>query len=114
LKWKLSEWRTNAVFSVQFAIKEGSAPDEVRSSERNGRLKYSVRLLALASTTVCAIFLLYNVLKLFVGYNYKHHRFAPGIVSLRDFLITALLAVGCLCAAILYRKLARSTEPVLK
>jgi hypothetical protein len=43
------------------------------------RLKYSLRLLALASTTVCAIFLLDHVLNLFFGYNYKYHRFAPGL-----------------------------------
>jgi hypothetical protein len=73
-------------------------------------LKYSLRLLALGSSTGCAIFLLYNVLKLIFGYNYKYHRFAPGLVSPRDFLNTALLAVGFLCSAVLYRTLARSTE----
>jgi hypothetical protein len=66
--------------------------------------------LALGSSTGCAIFLLYNVLKLIFGYNYKYHRFAPGLVSPRDFLNTALLAVGFLCSAVLYRTLARSTE----
>ena len=87
---------------------------QIGSSERNGRLKYSLRLLALASTTGCAIFLLYNLLKLIFGYNYRHHRFAPGLVSSRDFLNTALLTFGFLGSAFLYRKLVRRTEPVLK
>jgi hypothetical protein len=82
--------------------------------ERNRKVKYFLRLLALASTTACAIFLLGHVLTLLFGYNYKYHRFAPGLVKPRDFLDTGLLAVGFLCSAILYRKLAPSAESVSK
>jgi hypothetical protein len=84
------------------------------NEEQNLSVKYSLRLLALASTTVCAIFLLGHVLKLFFGYNYKYHRFAPGLVKPSDFIATGLLGVGFLCSVILYRKLARNPESASK
>jgi len=71
-------------------------------------MRYSLRLLSLASTTVCALFLFDHVLNLFFGYNYKYHRFAPALVKPSDFIVTGLLGVGFLCSAILYRKLARN------
>jgi hypothetical protein len=81
-------------------------------SETELQMKHCVRLLALASTTVCGIFFLAYMLLLLVGYNYKYHRFAPGIVQRSDFTATSLLGIGFLCSGILYRVLARKVKPI--
>jgi hypothetical protein len=77
-------------------------------------VKYSLRLLALASATVCGIFFLGHVLLLLAAYNYSHHRFAPALVKPSDFSDTILLGVGFLCSGILYRVVARSMRPISK
>lgn len=78
-------------------------------AEGGEQRKCFLRLLALASTTVCGIFFLSHLLNLLFGYNYAHHRFAPGPVGPRDFTETLLLGVGLLCSGILYRVLPRKT-----
>jgi hypothetical protein len=77
-------------------------------------VKYSLRLLALASTTVCGIFFLGHVLGLLAAYNYRHHRFAPALVKPSDFTNTILLGIAFLCSGILYRVLARNIRPISK
>jgi hypothetical protein len=76
------------------------------------QMKHFSRLLALASTTVCGIFFLAYILLLLVGYNYKYHRFAPGIVQRSDLAAAILLGIGFLCSGILYRALARKVKPI--
>jgi hypothetical protein len=76
-------------------------------------MKYSLRLLALASTTVCGVFFLGNVINLLFAYNYTHHRFAPALAKTGDFTETILLGAGFLCSVIpLYRMAVRNMGPV--
>jgi hypothetical protein len=73
-------------------------------------VKYSLRVLALVSTTLCGLFFLGEVIKLLSAYNYTHHRFAPALVKPTDFTDTVLLGTGFLCSVILYRIVVRSME----
>lgn len=77
-------------------------------------MKYPLRLLALASATVCGIFFLGKVIKLLFAYNYTHHRFAPALAKTSDFIGSVLLGVGFLCSMILYRIVARNMGPTSK
>lgn len=75
-------------------------------------MKYSFRLLALVSSTLCGIFFFGNLINLLFAYNYTHRRFAPALVQRSDFTNTLLLGVGFLCSVILYRILVRSMESI--
>ena len=76
--------------------------------------KYPLRLLALASTTVCGIFFLGKVINLLFAYNYTHHRFAPALAKTSDFIEAVLLGIGFLCSMFLYRIVARNMGPTSK
>jgi hypothetical protein len=73
-------------------------------------MKYSLQLLALASSTLCGLFFLGKIFKLLLAYNFAYHRFAPALVNPNDFTVTLLLSIGFLCSAILYRIVARSNN----
>jgi UDP-N-acetylmuramyl pentapeptide phosphotransferase/UDP-N-acetylglucosamine-1-phosphate transferase len=69
-------------------------------------MKWTLRLLALASTTVCGIFFLTFICLLPRNYNFEHHRFLPGVT--KDFPIVIGVGLGFLCSGILYLYLVRN------
>ena len=75
-------------------------------------MKYSFRLLALVSSTLCGMFFLGNLVNLLFAFNYTHRRFAPALVRRSDFTNTLLLGAGFLCSVILYRILAHRMESI--
>jgi hypothetical protein len=75
-------------------------------------MKYSLRLLALVSSTLCGLFFLDKIINLLFDYNYTHHRFAPALVKPSDLTDTLLLGAGFLCSVILYRIFGRNLARV--
>ena len=69
-------------------------------------MKWTLRLSALASTTVCGIFFLAFVCLLPRNYNFEHHRFLPS--AAKDFPIVIAVGLGFLCSGILYLYLVRN------
>jgi hypothetical protein len=72
-------------------------------------MKWTLRLLALASTTVCGMFVLTFVCLLPRNYNFEHHRFLPFVTKYFPIVIGA--CVGFLCSGILYLYLVRKMRP---
>jgi len=68
-------------------------------------MKWTLRLLALASTTVCGIAFLMYIVTLLLNYNYEHHRFPPYVVP--DISYTIRFGLGFLCSGIVYLYLVR-------
>ena len=75
-------------------------------------MKYSLRLLALISATLCGLFFLDKTINLLFDYNYTYHRFAPALAKPSAFNEITLLGFGFLCSVILYRIVVRSMEPI--
>jgi hypothetical protein len=73
-------------------------------------MKWTVRLLALASTTVCGIVFLHDIATLLLRYNYAHHRFPPYVVHYIPE--TIWFGLGFLCSGILYFYLVRRMRPI--
>jgi hypothetical protein len=63
-------------------------------------MKWTLRLLALASTTVCGIAFLMDIATLLLNYNYEHHRFPPYVVPYTYY--TIWFGLGFLCSGIVY------------
>jgi len=72
-------------------------------------MKWFLRVLALASTTVCGIFVLTFVCLLPRNYNWKHHRFPPYITE--DLHTVIWVAFVFLCSGVLYLYLVRKMRP---
>jgi hypothetical protein len=68
-------------------------------------MNWILRLLALASTTVCAIAFLIETVTLLLNYNYQHHRFPPFVV--RDISYAISFGLGLVCSGIVYLYLVR-------
>ncbi|HWY23064.1 MAG TPA: hypothetical protein VNX26_17700 [Candidatus Acidoferrum sp.] len=75
-------------------------------------MMWTLRLLALASTTVCGVAFLIDIVTLLLNYNYEHHRFPPFVVP----YISATIWMGLcfLCSGILYLYLVRTMRPISK
>jgi hypothetical protein len=78
------------------------------------KMKWALRLLALASTTVCGIAFLFFAIGLLLNYNYEYHRFLPFVVEEGYITDTIWLGFGLLCSLILYIFLVRKMRPTLK
>jgi hypothetical protein len=72
-------------------------------------MKWTLRLLALASTAVCGMVVLTFVCLLPRNYNFEHHRFLPFVT--KYFPIMIGVGVGFLCSGILYLYLVRKMRP---
>jgi hypothetical protein len=70
-------------------------------------MKHALRLLALASTTLCTIFFLGNAWMLVEVYNYSSHRFPP-FIKPGHIALEIVLGVGALGSGILYRLIVRN------
>jgi len=68
-------------------------------------MKWTVRILALVSTTVCGIAFLIEIVALLVSYNYKHHRFPPWVVPHISYAIWFGFALLCSGTVYLLRKM---------
>jgi hypothetical protein len=75
-------------------------------------MKWALRILALAGTTVCGIAFLLDAGLLLNNYNYEHHRFLP--FAVRYIPDTIWFGLGFLCSAILYLSLVRKMPPISK
>jgi hypothetical protein len=70
---------------------------------------YFLRLLALASTTLCGILFLASVFVLAAAYNHTERHF-PLFITRQDFAKTILAGICFLCSGIVYVILARKTK----
>ena len=73
-------------------------------------MKWTLRLLALASATVCGITFLIEIVTLLLTYNYKHHRFPPYVMS--DISYAKWFGLGLLGSGILYLYLVRNMRQI--
>jgi cell division protein FtsW (lipid II flippase) len=75
-------------------------------------MKWALRILALAITTVCGISFLGHICFLLLDYNYEHRRFPPFVKeAIPD---TIWLGLGFLCSAICYFYLVRNMRAISK
>jgi hypothetical protein len=75
-------------------------------------MKWLLRLLALASSTVCGIFLLTFICLLPRNYNYEHRLFLPFIKE--EIPTVICIGLGFLCSGTLYLYLVRKMRPNAK
>ena len=77
--------------------------------QRTTKTMYFLRLLALASTTLCGVFFLASVFVLAYVYNSTPRHF-PLFITWRDFAETILAGLCFLCSVIAYGILVRKTN----
>jgi uncharacterized membrane protein HdeD (DUF308 family) len=78
-------------------------------SQASTKGRYFLRLLALASTTICGVYFLASVFVLVAAYNHTERHF-PLFITKKDFAQTIVVGVGFVCSGIVYIVLARKTK----
>jgi hypothetical protein len=73
-------------------------------------MKWTLRLLALASTTFCGIGFLIEASALFLNYNYEHHRFPLGMGY--HIFWAKWFGLGFLCSAPAYMYLVQKMRRI--
>ena len=76
-------------------------------------MKYALRVLELATATICTILFLGNAWMLIEVYNYTSHRFPP-FIKPSDIAPVIVLGFGAFGSGILYRLIVRSMRPKSK